>query len=334
MKCYLSAVLLLVGLSISNAQSFYSLILTSSKLAVAGDSGRSLTIDHKVIAPYSNTNGTLLTKTIFGGYGITTDTYDDYLGLDPTGKIVVVLEGGPTTYAKQSLPSRLFWRYVNKESLKEVNLLGDESLWLRKQAWELRAINAFFHGAKGCLIVTKEIKERSADLVTWSIGDNKPPTFFVAFIDYSSAAEILDVPESEIMRTTLPIPPPNWLGKPRKIKGVAFYPYALELETTYESELVVQGLRDTIFTFYAPSEIFAPSEPNLTPHSLTAKDRFLGRPTYTVISAKSQKDNMFFTLFEEKSLKNFRKTQKDKLENLNQVFKTILPDIYTEEGGF
>lgn len=92
-------------------------------------------------------------EVVFAGYGITmpaynqadyplctapTTGYDDYAGLDVTGKIVLVLRHGPQEDGD--------WYYVPCPN----NLPGGPGAW----AFGYKSLNAYMHGAKGMILVS------------------------------------------------------------------------------------------------------------------------------------------------------------------------------------
>ena len=99
---YLEAEYKKMGLKPGNGNSYqanfplYQLELVSSKLSV---NGRAFTIDKDYATSVQNLpNGSQThNEVVFVGYGITDSTRNDYAGLDVKGKLVMMLEGSPTT---------------------------------------------------------------------------------------------------------------------------------------------------------------------------------------------------------------------------------------------
>ncbi len=91
-----------------------------------------------------STDGEESAPTVFAGYGIDANLYNDYKDLDVTGKAVVILEGEPKDRSGKY--------YVND---------GDQaSSWSGPQSWQKKAATAMTKGAKYVFMVSeKEGKE-------------------------------------------------------------------------------------------------------------------------------------------------------------------------------
>lgn len=95
-----------IGLKPGNNGSFqqtfpvYRDSLVSSTLMV-NNAEFKLNQDYQPVLQMSRTAGQYFSEVVFAGHGIVDGSYDDYAGLDVTGKAVLILDGAPSSYKAQ-----------------------------------------------------------------------------------------------------------------------------------------------------------------------------------------------------------------------------------------
>ena len=96
-----------------------------------------------------STNGEVSLPTVFAGYGIDADLYNNYKDLDVTGKAVVILEGEPQDGKGKYL----------------VNDNDQKSSWSGPQAWQKKSAAALAKGATYVFMVSEKKGKEFEQLV-------------------------------------------------------------------------------------------------------------------------------------------------------------------------
>ncbi len=92
----------------------------------------------------------VVNEVVFAGYGIHSDAYSDYDGIDVTGKVVVVLDGEPE----------------NKKGIKYASGTKRSSVW--GQRWRMKGKEAAKRDAAALLIVVDDMKSKMARVKKWA----------------------------------------------------------------------------------------------------------------------------------------------------------------------